>query len=62
VGYVSWYGVWGFMPIALVFDTAFDSPWWPVIGWGGSVALLLAIFMRNYVSVHRTWRKELAGL
>jgi hypothetical protein len=60
-GFVSWFAVWAFLPIGIVLDTAFDSPWWPVIGWAGSVALLLAIFMRKYVRVHRTQRKELAA-
>ena len=61
-GFVSWFAVWAFLPFALVSDTVFDSPWWPVIGWGGSVVLLLAIFMRKYVRLHRMWRTELTGL
>lgn len=60
-GFVSWFAVWAFLPVALLSDTVFDLPWWPVIGWGGSVVLLLAIFMRKYVRLHRIRRTELAG-
>lgn len=61
-GFVSWFAVWAFLPFALLSDVAFNSPWWPVIGWGGSVALLLAIFMRGYVRLHWIRRTELAGV
>jgi hypothetical protein len=61
-GFVSWFAVWVFFAVGLVFDAVFDMPWWPVIGWGVSVVLLLAIFMRKYIRLHRIRRTELAGL
>ncbi|MET0234653.1 MAG: hypothetical protein ABW224_08460 [Kibdelosporangium sp.] len=57
--YHAWPAAWLFLPLALLFSEAFDSPWWPVTAWTTSVGLFLALYTLNYRKQHRT-RKHTA--
>ncbi|MCE7010809.1 hypothetical protein LWC34_49610 [Kibdelosporangium philippinense] len=54
----AWSAAWLSLVVAGVFDIL-DTPWWPVIAWGGCSALFLTVYSVKYVRVNRLYRADL---